>query len=39
MGKRKKAAGKTGRKQGSNKGRSGKAKAKPSKIASRKVRF
>jgi hypothetical protein len=31
MGKRKKAAGKTGKKHGSNKGRSSKAKAKPKK--------
>lgn len=38
MGKRKKAAGKTGKKQGSNKGRSGKAKAKPKKLSNRKAR-
>jgi len=38
MGKRKKAAGKTGKQQGSNKGRSGKAKAKPKKPSNRRAR-
>ena len=38
MGKRKKAAGKTGKQQGSNKGRSGKAKAKSKNPSNRRAR-